>query len=158
MPVANVKTYTLEQDCKLPADCSDDIITDGVLVQLTPDEEIALFRSGVWLQDDPSRNWAKQASDGAVWAGNLLSRGHSIAKVRARDGRRMGGGNKPKPIKRLSTSFTLLPEEKKRLEALAKKASKATGVNVSASMIVSELLAVADDIMPTVLSNIRSRK
>lgn len=158
MPVANVKTYTLEQDCKLPSDCSDEIITDGVVVQLTPDEETALFRAGVWRQDDPARNWAKQASDGAVWAGNLLSKGHCIAKVRARDGRRMGGGNKPKPVKRKSTSFTLLPEEKERLEALAKKASKATGAKVSASMIVSELLAVADDVMPTVISNLRSRK
>lgn len=142
MASIKLKVYELERDCALPDEFPADLVTETKQCPLTPDEEKALVKGGVWLKD--GRDWAKEAEDGSVWAGSVLNKGMKIAKVRAKSGRRMGSGNKPKKVKRESTSITLLPNERKAQEDLAARAAQETGRKVSGAMVVSTLLRLVE--------------
>jgi hypothetical protein len=111
---------------------------------LSEEERQALRDAGVWSDDLASFAWAIVSPNGSVWAGAKLEPGALVAKVRGKNGRRLGQGRNPKAVedKRATLSIVLSPASKAKAKQIAATRSSA-GRAVSVSQVIDELIANA---------------
>lgn len=102
---------------------------------LTPREKNTLALLGIY---NGRADWLKEAPDGSVWAGGDTGK---IAKVRGKEGRRLGGRTPlPQELKRRTTSIQLAGPDREKLERLASRATEAQGKRVTISDVVQGLV------------------
>lgn len=103
---------------------------------LTKREVHALMYEGVW--GNAGDNWLKVTADGSVWAGGASGK---AAKMRGKDGRRLGGRSAmPEDEKRKTTSIQLAQKDREKLERMAEEATVAEGARVTISRVVERLV------------------
>ncbi|MNS45616.1 hypothetical protein D3C72_780900 [compost metagenome] len=109
----------------------------GRAVEIKPAEARSLVDAGLWKSPNDREGWTVAGPDGSVYAGRgELVVGSSYAKIRGKDGRRLGQGRwaKEEDEKRVPSSFSLLPAKRRALAHHAKVAG------MTASQYVESLI------------------